>query len=64
MSDWQVVRIRPSHRAPLDGLLELFDWYGKAFETTEIVHPLLFLSPKGDIFSVDAAHAPLHLALS
>ncbi|MEN8719019.1 MAG: DUF4334 domain-containing protein [Oceanococcaceae bacterium] len=27
---------------PMDGLLELYGWYGKAFDSPENVHPLLF----------------------
>lgn len=50
-------------RHPLDGLLERFAWYGKAFETSEIVHPLLFKNPKGNIYAVDPARVPLGLAL-
>jgi hypothetical protein len=50
-------------RHPLDGLLEWLDWYGKSFETPEIVHPLLFLGRNGDIYSIDPARIPLHWVL-
>ncbi|RWM83216.1 MAG: hypothetical protein EOR84_33840 [Mesorhizobium sp.] len=50
-------------RRPLDGLLEWFGWYDKPFETPECLHPLLFLRPNGDIFAIDSARIPLHLAL-
>ncbi|WP_394892285.1 DUF4334 domain-containing protein [Mesorhizobium sp. AaZ16] len=50
-------------RHPLDGLLEWLNWYGKSFESPEIVHPLLFLRRNGDILSIDLARLPLHWAL-
>ena len=36
-----------------DGLLEAFHWYGKLFESSEDVHPLLYLNRHGDIVSID-----------
>jgi hypothetical protein len=38
---------------PNDGQLEAFHWYGKLFESSEDVHPLLFLNRHGDIVSID-----------
>jgi hypothetical protein len=38
---------------PLDGQLEAFHWYGKLFESSEDVHPLLYLNRRGDIVSID-----------
>ncbi len=38
---------------PNDGGLEAFHWYGKLFESSEDVHPLLFLNRHGDIVSID-----------
>ena len=38
---------------PHDGLLEAFHWYRKLFESSEDVHPLLFLNRHGDIVSID-----------
>ena len=37
---WRGAGIPTQH--PMDGLLEAYGWYGKAFESTESVHPLLF----------------------
>jgi hypothetical protein len=38
---------------PNDGHLEAFHWYGKLFESSEDVHPLLFLNRHGEIVSID-----------
>ncbi len=37
---------------PMDGLLELGNWYGKEFIDSETVHPLLFSGRRGEIFKV------------
>jgi hypothetical protein len=58
---WRGSSLHTGH--PLDGLLELFGWYGKAFDTPEIVHPLLFRGPKGDIFPVNPALLPINWIL-
>jgi hypothetical protein len=39
-------------RHPLDGILELSNWYGKEFVDGENVHPLLFLDGQGNVFQV------------
>ena len=36
-----------------DGLLEAYHWYGKHFESTEDVHPLLFLNRRGEVVSIN-----------
>jgi hypothetical protein len=38
---------------PLDGLLENAHWHGKRFESSEQVHPLVFRSAAGRLYSVD-----------
>jgi hypothetical protein len=58
ISAWRGSGLRTGHR--LEGLLEVFGWYGKRFEGPEAVHPLVFGRP-GALFSVDPAHAPLGL---
>ena len=58
---WRGSGLHTGH--PLDGLLELYGWYGKAIETSEVVHPLLFFGRNGDISAIDPAHVPLGLAL-
>ena len=46
---------------PWDGLLAASGWYGKQFDSTESVHPLLFRTPKGRIYPVDPGRIPLSL---
>lgn len=41
----------------LDGLLEALGWQGKRFESTEVVHPLVFADSRGE-FLVDPAWLP------
>ncbi|MBE9064234.1 DUF4334 domain-containing protein [cf. Phormidesmis sp. LEGE 11477] len=48
---------------PMDGLLEVANWYGKAFITPDCVHPLLFSDSKGDIFKIAANPQMMKLAL-
>ncbi len=55
---WKGSGLRTGH--PLDGLLEVFGWHGKRFESPEAVHPLIFGKP-GALFSVDPAYAPIGL---
>jgi hypothetical protein len=47
---WQGKGIKTDH--PMDGMLELSNWYGKEFIDSETVHPLLFSDAKGNIFKV------------
>ena len=46
---------------PLDGLLEAFGWYGKAFDDAERVHPLLFRAGQR-IVAIEPRWIPLALA--
>ncbi|MBD2207876.1 DUF4334 domain-containing protein [Calothrix sp. FACHB-1219] len=47
---WQGSGLHTDH--PMDGLLEISNWYGKEFVDAENVHPLLFLNNRGKIFKV------------
>ncbi|MEA5568284.1 DUF4334 domain-containing protein [Anabaena sp. UHCC 0399] len=47
---WQGSGLHTDH--PMDGLLEISNWYGKEFIDSENVHPLLFLDNQGKIFQV------------
>lgn len=38
---------------PLDGLLEVYHWYGKQFESSEDVHPLLFSKQSGKLIRLN-----------
>ena len=48
---------------PLDGLLEIFHWYGKLFESTEDVHPLLFSNRRGKLVHVNPGYMKPTFAL-
>ncbi|WP_222841916.1 DUF4334 domain-containing protein [Cystobacter ferrugineus] len=45
---------------PMDGLLETFGWYGKAFVTPDDVHPLLFRRG-GSVVSISPRLMPMGL---
>lgn len=45
---------------PMDGLLETFGWYGKAFVTPDDVHPLLFRRGD-DVISISPRFMPMGL---
>jgi hypothetical protein len=57
---WSGSEVRTKH--PMSGLLESFGWYGKEFIDEETVHPLLFKSDGGKIFTVDPRKVPMNLA--
>jgi hypothetical protein len=48
---WQGEGYHTGH--PMDGGLEAFHWYGKLFESSEDVHPLLFWNRHGEIVRID-----------
>ena len=58
---WRGVGLATGH--PLDGLLEALGWHGKAFETVDRVHPLLFRSGSSEPVALDPAMIPVGLAL-
>ncbi len=60
MGRWQGSGLHTNH--PMDGLLEQFNWYGKAFINSEQVHPLLFLDNNNQIFKI--APSPTLMNLS
>lgn len=47
---------------PMDGMLQASGWYGKQFDSVDAVHPLVFATKSGDLFSVDPRRVPLQLA--
>lgn len=49
---------------PLDGLLEVFHWYGKQFDSSEDVHPLLFTSRRGKLVRVNPGYMKSSFALA
>jgi len=46
----------------MDGLLETYAWYGKAFESDEAVHPLVFRDRAGQKYAIDPRLIPLSLS--
>ena len=48
---------------PLDGVLEAHAWYGKAFESADHVHPLLFRTRSGAVVPLDPTFMPVGVAL-
>jgi hypothetical protein len=58
---WRGMSLATGH--PLDGLLEELGWYGKAFESLDRVHPLLFRNASGELIALDAGLMPVALAL-
>lgn len=61
MGRWRGSGVSTGHE--MDGLLEMFHWYGKDFIDRDHVHPLLFTDEAGHIFSLDPRRLPLNLAL-
>ena len=59
LGPWTGREIATGH--PLDGHLVASGWYGKRFDDTESVHPLLFRGAKGNIFAGDPGRMPLGL---
>lgn len=57
---WRGRGIHTQH--PLDGLLEICNWYGKEFIDTETVRPLPFAGRGGRTVAVDPKRLPLRLA--
>lgn len=56
---WRGTGLATGH--PWDGLLERFGWYGKAFDGSEEVQPLLCKGRGGEIFAVNPAFVPMGL---
>lgn len=48
---------------PLDGMLEIFGWYGKRFDGLEDVHPLVFETPEGELFNINPSKIPLEMVM-
>ncbi|MGB3769359.1 MAG: GXWXG domain-containing protein, partial [Phormidesmis sp.] len=47
---WKGYEVSTGH--PMDGLLDLANWYGKEFVSPDCVHPLLFSGSNGEVFKV------------
>ena len=58
---WRGAGLPTGH--PLDGVLEALDWYGKAFESVDRVHPLLFRTRSGAVIPLDPRFMPVNMAL-
>ena len=49
---------------PLEGLLSACHWYGKRFESREVVYPMLFHRRNGALFATNPRRMPLSVALN
>ena len=58
---WRGAGLPTGH--PLDGVLEALGWYGKAFESADRVHPLLFRTRSGAVIPLDPTFLPVSVAL-
>jgi hypothetical protein len=58
---WRGAGLPTAH--PLDGVLEALGWYGKAFESVDRVHPLLFRTRSGGVIPLDPTFMPVRVAL-
>ena len=61
IGQWRGRSLATGH--PFDGLLEAAGWYGKAMDSVECVHPLLFRRSTGPPIALDPALLPVGLAL-
>lgn len=61
ISAWRGEGFPTNH--PLDGVLEAFHWHGKRFESTEHVHPLVFLKRNGELTTVNPMYVLPSLGL-
>jgi hypothetical protein len=60
LGNWKGAGFPTAHS--LDGVLEVYHWHGKKFESTEHVHPLVFTNRRGNKTSVNPALIPLSLS--
>ena len=51
----------PTHHR-MDGLMENFNWYGKLFESSEEVHPLVFKRRNGELVRLNPIWFPMQYA--
>jgi hypothetical protein len=56
---WRGAGVPSGHS--MDGLLERFGWWGKAFNGPDDVHPLLCRARDGEIFALNPALVPIGL---
>jgi hypothetical protein len=56
---WRGAGVPSGH--PMDGLLERFGWWGKAFNGPDDVHPLLCRARDGEVFALNPALVPIGL---
>ena len=59
---WRGGEVKTGH--PMDGLLELANWYGKEFVSADCVHPLLFSDGNGEVYKVAPNPQMMKMALS
>lgn len=57
---WRGAELPTGH--PMDGLLETYRWWGKAFRSADDVDPLLFEGRDGTVRAIDPRRIPVELA--
>lgn len=57
---WRGKGFPTGHR--MDGLMEHLQWYGKAFESSESVHPLVFQRNNGELIHLNPIWFPIRAA--
>lgn len=62
IGNWKGEGFHTNH--PMDGLLESYHWYGKRFESTENVHPLVFSTLSGGFTFINPAFMGPALSMS
>jgi hypothetical protein len=62
VGNWKGQGFKTGH--DMDGLLEAYHWYGKRFEDSENVHPLVFSTMTGGVTCVNPAFMGLPMSLS
>jgi len=61
LGSWRGAGLSTGH--PMDGYLETFGWYGKRFDSTEKVHPLVFRAPGGALKTLEPQRVFAGMAL-
>ena len=61
IGDWRGAELSTGH--PMDGMLAASRWFGKSFNSAEVVHPLVHTGLTGRRFCVNPALLPIKLGM-